>query len=123
MPSFSAKSLERLNSCHKDLQRLMNAVIQEQDIIILCGHRGKEEQDKAYKDGFSKLRFPASKHNKLPSMAVDIAPYKNGINWEDIEGFKKLSKIVFKKAKELKIDIEWGGNWKMRDYPHWELKE
>jgi peptidoglycan L-alanyl-D-glutamate endopeptidase CwlK len=22
---------------------------------------------------------------------------------------------------ELQIPIEWGGNWKMRDGPHWQL--
>ena len=30
---------------------------------------------------------------------------------------------VKKKAKELGIDIEWGGDWtSLKDYPHWQVK-
>ena len=121
MPHFSKTSLDRLSTCHKDLQRLMHEVIKVTDITILCGHRTKEEQEKAYKAGNSKLRYPASKHNKIPSLAVDCAPFP--VSWEDIDSFKALAVIVKQKAKELGIEVEHGGDWKMRDYPHWQIKE
>lgn len=100
----------------------MNEVIKHTDISILCGHRGEEEQNKAFNDGKSKVRFPFSKHNKTPSLAVDIAPYNNGINWNDLEAFKNLGELVKKKANELNINIAWGGDWKtFKDMPHFEI--
>lgn len=121
MPNFSKTSLDRLRTCHPDLQRLMYAVIEDYDFSVLCGHRTEKEQNKAYKEGKSKLRYPASHHNKLPSLAVDIAPYP--IDWDNIERFKALAAIVKDKAEELDIEIEWGGDWRtFKDYPHWQLK-
>jgi peptidoglycan L-alanyl-D-glutamate endopeptidase CwlK len=98
----------------------MSAVVEVTDIAILCGHRTKEEQDKAFGSGNSKLRYPFSRHNKFPSMAVDIAPFP--IDWKDIAAFKRLAEIVKQKAAELEITVEWGGDWpSFKDYPHWEL--
>jgi len=119
MPSFSKKSLERLNTCNPQLIDLLKEVIKEYDFVVLCGHRGEEEQNKAFKDGFSKLKFPKSKHNTNPSKAVDIAPYP--IDWNNLERFKELAIIVKKIAIQKNIKIQWGGDWKMRDYPHFEL--
>jgi hypothetical protein len=45
------------------------------DFKILCGHREEKEQNEAFNKGNSKLKWPQSKHNSLPSLAVDIAPF------------------------------------------------
>lgn len=122
MPTFSKRSLDRLSTCDTRLQKLFNEVIKEYDCTIICGHRGQIEQDIAYENGNSKLRYPHSKHNKIPSMAVDVAPYP--INWKAIDRFKALAVVVYAKAKELDIEIEWGGDWiKFKDYPHWQLPD
>lgn len=120
MYKFGKASRERLATCHPDLQRLFNEVIKEIDCSIICGHRTAEEQEKAFKGGFSKVQFPNSKHNQMPSLAVDVAPYP--IDWNDVAGFERLAEVVKRKAKELNIKIVWGGDWKrFVDRPHWEL--
>jgi peptidoglycan L-alanyl-D-glutamate endopeptidase CwlK len=82
MPQFSTTSKTRLLECHPDLRVLFGHVIQNFDCTIVCGHRGKEDQDRAFNEGKSKLKYPRSKHNKIPSEAVDAAPYeKTGIDW------------------------------------------
>ena len=82
MNTFSEASRAKLKTCHRDLQLLFAHVIQEYDCTIVCGHRDKEAQDKAYAEGKSKLKYPRSKHNRIPSWAVDAAPYeKAGIDW------------------------------------------
>lgn len=82
MYKFSKASEERLKTCHNDLRLLFNEVIKHYDCTIVCGHRNKEDQDKAYAEGKSQLRWPESNHNKYPSMAVDVAPYEfNRIDW------------------------------------------
>jgi peptidoglycan L-alanyl-D-glutamate endopeptidase CwlK len=120
---FSKKSLERLRTCHDDLQLLCHAILEDMDISVLCGHRTKEEQEEAFKAGNSRLQFPKSKHNSKPSLAVDIAPVKNGkIDWNDIKLFEKMCKLVEQKAEKMGIDIRLGRDFKtLKDYPHIEL--
>ena len=121
MPKFSKQSLDRLATCHPDLQRLMHAVIRRVDITILCGHRGETEQNAAFANHTSQLKWPKGKHNKLPSLAVDIAPYP--VDWNNVQRFKDVAEIVKQEATDLDIDIEWGGDWhSIVDLPHWQLK-
>lgn len=120
MPSFSTKSLARLSTCHEDLQRIFNAVIMERDVMIVCGARGKAEQDAAFKAGTSKLKYPKSKHNRLPSHAVDVIPYPEG--YTSKKAFAELAALVHRVAKELGVKVVWGGSWQgFPDLPHWEL--
>lgn len=127
MPRFSAKSASRLAECHKDLQAVMNAAIIETDFTVLCGHRGQAEQDAAVAAGKSKLRWPKSKHNARPSLAVDVAPWP--LDWNDRARFKALAKVILAEAKALGISLRWGGDWNSDgddsdgwDLPHFELR-
>lgn len=133
MPSFGKTSLERLNTCDPALQELFKEVVKYYDCIIICGTRGKEEQNDAYRTGKSKLKYPESKHNSLPSKAVDVAPYFSTaphIRWNDRESFYHFAGFVGGIAIMKGINIRWGGDWD-RDYdlhdqsffdlPHFEL--
>lgn len=128
MFKFSEISKQRLDTCHPDLQRLMNEVIKHYDVIILCGHRGQEKQDKAFHDGKSKLKFPNSKHNKLPSLAVDVAPYP--LDWNDSKRFYHCVGFIKGIATSMGIKIRCGLDWDgdndfkdqtFNDLPHIEL--
>lgn len=128
MPKFSKTSLERLNTCHEDIIKVCTELIKQYDFSVICGHRSQEEQDKAFKEGNSKLRYPHSKHNTKPSLAADLVPYP--LNWDNIDRFKEmwirfdtLAKYL-KECGEIKSDFIWGGSWKsLKDYPHIEIKE
>lgn len=80
MPNWSAKSQAGFDTLHPDLQLLCNTVIIYHDCSILFGHRDEDIQNALFADGKSKLRFPESKHNDLPSSAVDLLPYRYGYN-------------------------------------------
>ena len=134
MPSFGAKSLEKLNTCHPDIIKVMETAIKHMDFTVLYGTRTVAEQQALYaqgrtkpgpivtsKDGVKKK----SKHNYTPSLAVDIAPWKSGkgIDWDDIDRFKELAVVVKKAADTVGVAIQWGGDWKtFKDWPHWEIK-
>lgn len=143
MPIFSEKSKERLASCHKDLQAIFNEIIKYFDCTISEGHRGKQAQDKAYVEGYSKIKFPNGKHNKFPSMAVDVYPYPVDLNPKSARE-KEVYRIrmgyfaghVMNEARKLKEegrithDLTWGGDWNrdteikdhsFLDFPHFEL--
>ena len=133
MPYFGSSSMERLKTCHPDLQRIMLEAIKHIDFTVVCGHRDKEEQQAAYREGRSQLDWPHSKHNKMPSLAVDLAPYyptKPNIRWDDHAGFIYLAGMIKGIAAVLGFKIRWGGDWdqdndqkdeRFRDLPHFEL--
>lgn len=122
MPSFSKKSLERLATCDIRLQKVFLEVIKEYDCTILCGHRGEQEQNDAFAKGNSKLKYPNSKHNSLPSKAVDAAPWP--IDWNDLNRFKELAEVVLRIAASQGTKLTYGGSWvKFPDYPHFQLED
>ena len=122
MPKLSAKSQAKLNTCHSDLIRLIEAVAETEKCAVICGFRGRYEQEKAYYTGKSKAKWGQSKHNLKPSHAVDVVPVP--LNWEDIPAFEKLGEKIMAKAKELGISIRWGRDFtNLKDYAHFELME
>jgi peptidoglycan L-alanyl-D-glutamate endopeptidase CwlK len=122
MPHFGRKSVERLNTVHKDLQLVLYAAIEDFDFSVICGKRSEDEQNEAFAAGRSKLKWPESKHNKVPSRAVDIAPHP--LDWTDTESFLRMAAVVLEKASRLGVPLRWGGNWTtFRDMPHFELVE
>lgn len=128
MPRFSSRSLQKLSSCHDDLQQVMIEVVKIWDCTILCGHRDKEAQDGAFESGKSKVQFPNSKHNQKPSMAVDVAPYP--IDWSDLERFRRFAWFVKGVGIGMGINLRLGADWdgdndikdqNFHDLPHIEL--
>lgn len=115
MPKYSKTSKQRLANCHKDLQLIFNTVIAHFDNSILCGHRDEAAQTEAYAAGRSKVQWPNGKHNKVPSMAVDAAPYP--IDWRDRERMSYFAGYVMGVAEVLHDEgmvthrIRWGGDW------------
>lgn len=111
MPSYSKRSKANLGSCHLSLQELFNEVIKHVDCTILQGHRGKEEQDHYYRLGKSKLQYPKSRHNSMPSEATDAGPYDTGrrkVPWPNEEIPKQIAKqisyMLFKDLEEYVKD-------------------
>ena len=92
------------------------------DLTITCGHRSKDEQDMAYNNGTSKARFGQSKHNFLPSRAIDIIPYP--VNWDSKDTrWQETALNAMWCAGKLGFEITWGGTFKtLKDLPHYELK-
>lgn len=109
MNKYSKNSRSRLDTCHPDIQRLMEKVLETYDHSILCGYRGKEEQDYAYLTRKSKLKFPRSKHNKAPSIAVDIQPYP----YKDERDLHHFIGYVQAVADSMGIKIRCGRDWNM----------
>lgn len=122
MKEFDAKSKERLGNANKDLVILAEAVLQKIDVIITCSHRNKQDQDEAYKNGKSKLKYPQSKHNTLPSKAIDFAIKKNGIITWDKKEYDNLGGIIKEVAEDLGLTVKWGGDFSgFYDGPHVEI--
>ena len=129
MPKFGKTSKKRLETCEKDLQLLFKEVVRGFDCTIVCGHRGEEDQNEAYKRGNSKVKYPHGRHNANPSRAVDVAPYP--IDWTDRDRFNYFAGYVKGVASQMGLNIIWGGDWDndtdlkdngFDDLVHFELK-
>ena len=120
MPEFGKRSELNLSSCDERIIKVLREAIKHYDFSVLEGHRSEEKQNEYFDSGNSKLRFPYSKHNKFPSLAVDIVPYP--VDWENQHRFFELSKVIKEACEKEGVDLKWGYDlWKW-DAPHWELE-
>jgi len=122
------KSRKKLDTCHEHIKKIFEYVINYYDFSVLEGFRTEEIQNNYYDQGKSKLKFPQGKHNKFPSLAIDVAPYP--IDWNDIERFNEFARFVQGIALgKFGIRLRWGGDWNgdfkknesFIDCPHFEL--
>ena len=121
MYKLSKKSQERLETCDERLITIVRDVCKVMDVTVLCGHRGKEEQEKAFNEGKSRAHFGQSYHNASPSLAVDIAPYP--INWDVNDArWEIMCNLVLYIANRYGIKVKVSRDLaNRRDYPHIEI--
>lgn len=137
MATFSERSKNNLKGIHPDLVRVMEQAIKDTpiDFTITDGVRTSDQQWRLYLIGREKPgkivtncdgTFDKSNHQRKADgygHAVDIYTWKNGkLDVNDVDGLKVVSAHIKECAKRLGIAIGWGGDWKTKDYPHFELK-
>ena len=113
------RSLSRLEGVHPDLVRVVKkaAAMSDLDFTVLEGLRTVERQKQLVKAGASKTMN--SRH--ITGHAVDLAPLLNGeVSWAWPQ-YHKLAKIMKAAAADEKVPLTWGGDWRFKDGPHWEL--
>lgn len=119
MFKLSNKSLDRLKGVHPDLVKVVKRAIEltEIDFSVGEGLRTIARQKELVAKGASQTM----KSRHLTGHAVDLYAFVDGsVSWE-WKYYANISESVLKAAKELGVDVEWGGNWKMKDGPHFQL--
>jgi len=109
MNKYSKASLRRLRETDPRIQKVFQEVLLHFDHTIITGHRTQLKQENMFKKGWSKVRWPKSKHNSKPSRAIDVAPYP--IAWDDRERFNLFAGQVLGIAAVMGITLRWGGDW------------
>lgn len=100
----------------------------DRELFLTCTHRPVEEQKTLYKSGRETKgpiltacdgEIKKSRHNYLPSHALDAGvKVKGKVVWEN-EYYEPLGKVLV--ALGLEKRIRWGGWWtSFKDYPHLE---
>lgn len=117
---FSEASLKKLNGVHSDLVRVMRRAITltPVDFKITEGLRTVDRQRALVTAGAS--RTMKSRH--LTGHAVDVAALVGkDVRW-DWPLYSKIAVAVKEAAKQERVPIEWGGDWKtFKDGPHFQL--
>ena len=119
MPRFGSKSWNNLATCHPDLQTIAMEAIKYFDFSVIFGARGKDKQDAAYDGGYSKAKWPYSKHNvpQIPDKFKGRPSFmwpKESENWlEDPNGYSRAIDIA-------PYPIDWG-NSGTREQRQWAI--
>ena len=120
---LNARSEKNLVGLHPDLVRVIRQVCVNipdnatNQFIITEGLRTKERQKLLVASGASWTMN--SRH--LTGHAFDIAvTVKGEVMWA-WPLYDAMHKIIFKAAQDVHVPIAWGGDWKVKDGPHFEL--
>jgi hypothetical protein len=112
MNRWGPKSLACRESLDPRLQLIVDEMLKYMDLSIIYGHRFQEEQDHLFREGKSKVQWPNSKHNSVPSMAVDIQPYPYPTEerelWAALGFMAGLATAI---GIQHGVTLRWGGDW------------
>jgi len=114
---YGRSSIERLNTINPLLKQILINVLNFgiMDVSIIYGVRGKEDQNKLFEKGLSKLKWPKSKHNIFEigakANAVDAAPFINGKVSYNYNHCCYLAGLVMGEAVRIGVRVRWGGDW------------
>ncbi len=118
---------ERLLQAHPDIADWFRNIVKpkHQDAHISWSFRGKEDQEKAFLDGKSKLHWPLSDHNKSDdqgnpcSLALDLfeLDHNGQASWH-WSFFRDIAGESLKNP----VAVLWGGRWsKLGDFDHFSI--
>ncbi len=113
MRTWGKKSQKVYDELDERLQRVVTRVRDEVCVIsLLEGFRDERRQQFMFMSNRSHVQWPDGKHNKKPSLAVDLQPYPFSKRKE-----KQWAQLAYMAAHAIRIGIEegiiirWGGDW------------
>jgi peptidoglycan L-alanyl-D-glutamate endopeptidase CwlK len=114
------RSVSRLKGVHPDLVKVVERAIQitPVDFTVLEGLRSPERQRALVDAGASQTMN--SRH--LTGHAVDLGAWVDDeVRW-DWPLYYKIASAMKTAAAQVKVPIEWGGDWvRFKDGPHFQL--
>ena len=122
----SEKNIKDLNPKVQPLARRLIETATEQGIHvkIICGNRTYKEQDALYAQGRSKpgpvvtkARAGQSNHNFGTAFDIGIFSENGAEYFGEHPDYAKVGKIG------EALGLEWGGDWKFVDEPHFQFNE
>jgi len=113
------KSKQNYELLDSDMRRVVMRVLGYGvlDFFIACTYRTRGEQNRLFDAKKSKVKWPRSKHNHKPALAMDLVPWVAGKpSWNHYH-CSVLAGLVMAAAFEEGVRIRWGGNWDMDGEP------
>ena len=140
---LSKRSMNSLAGVNPKLREVVIRAIQltEQDFVVTQGLRTREDMKVNYGMGRTvaqlavhgiEAKYAKPKERKVTFLnnpfasnhrngnAVDIYPYP--VDYDTPSKYAKINEAIQKASKELGVTVTWGGTWKAKDLPHYEVK-
>lgn len=117
MITLSERSERNLKGIHPAMDAVVRraAEIIDTPFLVVEGLRSRKRQK--YLKSIGRSWTLNSRH--LSGHAVDLVNFVEGNPiWT---GYKPIHAAMMQAAKELDVDLNWGGDWKQGDTPHYEL--
>ncbi len=109
---FGRNSRRQLSTADGRLQDIAHIVLKIKDHAVIKGHRNQREQHTAFIEGHSELDWPNGKHNKLPSIAIDVQTYPLPQNEQELREEQLYLLGLYAGVGYMKdIPIRIGGDW------------
>ena len=136
MYNLSARSLNTMVGVNPDLVRVIKAAINDSpfDFMITQGVRSAKYQNTLYQqgrtvrglkvtnaDGYIKKSNHQTKVDGY-GYAIDFV-ILNGkvLDWDTESKYQAVAKHILEVGHKLGVNLEWGGDWRFKDYPHIQL--
>ena len=139
MYKLSTRSLNTMVGVHPDLVKVIKEAIATSpyDFMITQGLRTAKYQNTLYQQGRTKRGLKvtnADGYTKKSNhqMKIDGFGYaidfvvmdktkKDGFDWDTESKYEAVAKHILDTGHKLGIALEWGGEWKFKDYPHIQI--
>lgn len=117
--SLDQRSLKNLQGVHPDLVKVVHRAdeLDPDSFVVIEGLRSHSRQAELL--ARKATRTMNSRH--ITGHAVDLMALVNGEGRWDWPLYAELAKVVKEAAQIEGVPIVWGGDWKMKDGPHYEL--
>ena len=136
MYNLSKRSLDTMAGVNPNLVRVIKEAIATSpfDFMITQGLRTAKYQNELYQQGRTRKGIKVTnadgyikKSNHQMKIdgygyAIDFAVLdKAKIEWDTESKYEAVAKHLLEVGHKLGIDLEWGGNWRFKDYPHIQI--
>ena len=136
MYKLSTRSLDTMAGVNPNLVRVIKEAIATSpfDFMVTQGLRTAKYQNELYQQGRTKRGLKVTNADGYikksnHQMKVDGFGYAidfvilNGkaLDWDTESKYEAVAKHLLEVGHKLGIDLEWGGNWRFKDYPHIQI--
>ena len=136
MYKLSKRSLDTMAGVNPNLVKVIKEAIATSpyDFMITQGVRSAKYQNELYQQGRTKRGLKVTnadgyikKSNHQTKVdgygyAIDFV-ILNGkvLDWDTESKYEAVAKHILEVGHKLGINLEWGGDWKFKDYPHIQM--
>ena len=136
MYKLSTRSLDTMAGVNQNLVKVIKEAIATSpfDFMIVQGLRTAKYQNELYQQGRTKRGLKVtnadgyikkSNHQMKTDgygYAIDFV-ILNGkvLDWDTESKYEAVAKHILETGHKLGVNLEWGGNWKFKDYPHIQI--
>ena len=136
MYKLSTRSLNTMAGVNPNLVKVIKEAIATSpfDFMITQGVRSAKYQNELYQQGRTQRGLKVTNADGYikksnHQMKVDGFGYAidfvilNGkvLDWDTESKYKAVAKHILEVGHKLGVNLEWGGDWKFKDYPHIQI--